>query len=85
MMKCEREGGETQYTEEREKTIKILYANATVRAITSIDVKLCKMEKGAHFTQFEQKKPTSMGVNLCINASCYSTRANMHKYCSMCI
>ena len=30
MMKCEREGGETQYTEEREKPINILYAHATV-------------------------------------------------------
>ena len=30
MMKCEREGGETQYTEERKKTINILYAHATV-------------------------------------------------------
>ena len=31
MMKCEREGGETQYTEEeREKIINILYAHATV-------------------------------------------------------
>ena len=31
MMKCEREGGETQYTkEERKKIINILYAPATV-------------------------------------------------------
>ena len=31
MVKCEREGGETQYTkEEREKIINILYAHATV-------------------------------------------------------
>ena len=32
-----------------------------------------------------KKTPTSAHANLCINASCYSTRANMHEYCSMCI
>ena len=38
MMKCEREGGETQYTkEEREKIINILYAHATV----TVHIKLC--------------------------------------------
>ena len=35
-----------------------------VRAITSIDVKLCKMEKGAHFTQFEQKNTHISGCKL---------------------
>ena len=33
----------------------------------------------------KKKKTTSVWVNLCINASCYSTRAYLHRYCSMCI
>ena len=37
----------------------------TVRAITSVDVKLCKMEKGAHFTRYEQKKLPHQPVQIC--------------------
>ena len=36
------------------------------------------MEKGDHFIQRAKKRPTSVWANLCINASCYSTYANMH-------
>ena len=35
------------------------------------------------YTIWAKKPPTSARANLCINASCYSTRANMHRYCSM--
>ena len=37
----------------------------TVRAITSVYVKLCKMEKCAHFTQYEQKKLSHQPVQIC--------------------
>ena len=39
---------------------------ACLRAITSVDVKLCKMEKGAHFTQYEQKKLSHQPVQTCV-------------------
>ena len=62
---------------------------ACLRAITSVDVKLCKtMQNGkrcSFYTIWAKKPPTSARANLCINASCYNTRANMHGYCSMCI
>ena len=42
---------------------------------------MCKIEKSAHFTQYERKKKTtSVWVNLCINASCYSTRACAYNF-----
>ena len=60
-----------------------------LRAITSVDVKLCKIVQNgkmcSFYTIWAKKTPTSAHANLCINASCYSTRANMHRYCSMCI
>ena len=31
-------------------------STSALGAITSVDVKLCKMKKCAHFTQYEQKK-----------------------------
>ena len=37
-----------------------------LRAITSVDVKLCKMEKGAHCTQYEQKKLPHQPVQTCV-------------------
>ena len=55
---------------------------ACLRAITSVDVKLCKIvqngKKCSFYTIWAKKPPTSARANLCINASCYSTRANMH-------
>ena len=59
----------------------------TLRAITSVDVKLCKIiqngKKCSFYTIWAKKTPTSVWVNLCINASCYSTHAYLHGYCSM--
>ena len=40
------------------------YVQEVIRAITSVDVKLCKMDKGAHFTQFEQKNTHISGCKL---------------------
>ena len=57
-----------------------------VRAITSANEKLCKIvqngKRGSFYTIWAKKRPTSVWANLCINASCYSTSANMHGYCS---
>ena len=57
-----------------------------VRAITSASEKLCKIvqngKRGSFYTIWAKKRPTSVWANLCINASCYSTSANMHGYCS---
>ena len=39
-----------------------------LRATALVDVKLGKIEKGAHFIHFKQKKSTSMGVKLCVSA-----------------
>ena len=49
----------------------ILYKNSrfrVIRAIASVYEYSCKIQKGAHFTHFDKKKPTSVGVKLCINA-----------------
>ena len=42
----------------------IFCKNVYVRAIILVDVKLCKMEKCAHFTQFEQKNTHISGCKL---------------------
>ena len=36
-----------------------------LRAITSVDIKLCKMENGAHFTRYEQKNLSHQPVQIC--------------------
>ena len=49
---------------ERERDVKI----TVVRATESVDAKLCKIEKCAHFTHFEQKNTHISGckiVHLC--------------------
>ena len=38
------------------------------RASISVNAKSCKMQKILHFTHFDQKTPTSVGVKMCINA-----------------
>ena len=39
-----------------------------LRATTSVVALSYKIEKVSHFTHFDQKTPTLMGVKLCINA-----------------
>ena len=39
-------------------------------------------KRWSFYTTWAKKRPTSVWANLCINASCYSTCANMHWYCS---
>ena len=51
-------------TRERQRDVKI----TVVRATESVDAKLCKIEKCAHFTHFEQKNTHISGckiVHLC--------------------
>ena len=57
-----------------------------LRAITLGCVNLCKIEKGSLFTYFWLKKhPHQLGQNCAFMHNCYSNRAYMHGYCSICI
>ena len=61
-------------------------AHKIVRAITSSCVILCKIEKDSLFYTFWLKKhPHQLGQNCAFMHNCYSSRANMHGYCSICI
>ena len=61
-------------------------AHKIVRAITSSCVILCKIEKDSLFYTFWLKKhPHQLGQNCAFMHNCYSSRAYMHGYCSICI